>query len=96
MSVREAFARLPVHTPAVGTRRGRVALLSGCVQDVFFHRVNEATVRVLAAEGYDVLVPRDQQCCGALELHAGREEQALAPGQAHHRRGSRRWTSTTW
>ena len=68
----------------------------GCVQDVFFHRVNEATVRVLAAEGYDVLVPRDQQCCGALELHAGREEQALAPGPARHRACSRPWTSTTW
>jgi len=77
VSVREAFATLPVYTPAAGPRRGRVALLSGCVQDVFFHRVNEATVRVLAAEGYDVLVPRDQQCCGALELHAGREAPAL-------------------
>ncbi|MCX6465644.1 MAG: heterodisulfide reductase-related iron-sulfur binding cluster [Pseudonocardiales bacterium] len=78
VSVREAFATLPVYTPAHGTRRGRVALLTGCVQDVFFHRVNEATVRVLAAEGHDVLVPRDQQCCGALELHAGREDPALA------------------
>ncbi|MEV1291859.1 heterodisulfide reductase-related iron-sulfur binding cluster [Pseudonocardia sp. NPDC049635] len=78
VSVREAFARLPVHTAAVGRRRARVALLTGCVQDVFFHRVNEATVRVLAAEGCDVLVPRDQQCCGALEVHAGREESALA------------------
>jgi glycolate oxidase iron-sulfur subunit len=78
VSVREAFARLPVHTPAVGARRARVALLSGCVQDVFFHRVNVATVRVLAAEGCDVLVPREQQCCGALELHAGREDSALA------------------
>jgi glycolate oxidase iron-sulfur subunit len=78
VAVREAFARLPVHTPASGGRRARVALLSGCVQDVFFHRVNEATVRVLAAEGCDVLVPRDQQCCGALELHAGREAPALA------------------
>jgi len=77
VSLREAFARLPVYTPAVGERRARVALLSGCVQDVFFHRVNEATVRVLAAEGCDVLVPRDQQCCGALELHAGREPSAL-------------------
>lgn len=77
VSVRDAFARLPVHTPAAGTRRGAVALLTGCVQDVFFHRVNAATVRVLAAEGWDVLVPRDQQCCGALELHAGREEPAL-------------------
>jgi glycolate oxidase iron-sulfur subunit len=77
VTVKEAFARLPVFTPAVGERRGRVALLSGCVQDVFFHRVNEATVRVLSAEGYDVVVPRDQQCCGALELHAGREDSAL-------------------
>jgi glycolate oxidase iron-sulfur subunit len=77
VSVRAAFARLPGHTPAVSPRRGRVALLSGCVQDVFFHRVNEATVRVLAAEGYDVVVPRGQQCCGALELHAGREQPAL-------------------
>jgi glycolate oxidase iron-sulfur subunit len=78
VSVREAFARLPVHTAAVGERRARVALLSGCVQDVFFHRVNVATIRVLAAEGCDVLVPREQQCCGALELHAGREDSALA------------------
>jgi glycolate oxidase iron-sulfur subunit len=78
VSVREAFARLPVRTPATGERRATVALLSGCVQDVFFHRVNEATVRVLAAEGCDVLVPREQQCCGALELHAGREDSALA------------------
>jgi glycolate oxidase iron-sulfur subunit len=78
VSVKDAFATLPVFTPAAGPRRGRVALLTGCVQDVFFHRVNAATVRVLAAEGHDVLVPRDQQCCGALELHAGREDPALA------------------
>jgi glycolate oxidase iron-sulfur subunit len=78
VSVKEAFATLPVFTPAAGPRRGRVALLTGCVQDVFFHRVNAATVRVLAAEGHDVLVPRDQRCCGALELHAGREDPALA------------------
>lgn len=78
VAVREAFARLPRVTPAVGgNRRGRVALLTGCVQDVFFHRVNAATVRVLAAEGFDVVVPRDQQCCGALELHSGREAPAL-------------------
>jgi glycolate oxidase iron-sulfur subunit len=77
VSVKDAFATLPRVTPAAGERRGRVALLTGCVQDVFFHRVNAATVRVLAAEGYDVVVPRDQQCCGALELHSGREEPAL-------------------
>jgi len=78
VSLREAFARLPEHTPAVGDRRASVALLTGCVQDVFFHRVNAATVRVLAAEGCDVHTPRAQQCCGALELHAGREDDALA------------------
>jgi glycolate oxidase iron-sulfur subunit len=78
VTVKEAFAVLPEYTPAAGERRAKVALLSGCVQDVFFHRVNEATVRVLAAEGCDVVVPRDQQCCGALELHAGRETAAVS------------------
>jgi glycolate oxidase iron-sulfur subunit len=78
VSLREAFARLPEFTPAVGARRASVALLTGCVQDVFLHRVNAATVRVLAAEGCDVHAPRAQQCCGALELHAGREDDALA------------------
>lgn len=75
--VREAFARIPARTPAVGPRRGRVGLLTGCVQDVFFHPVNEATVRVLAAEGWDVIAPREQTCCGALGLHAGRESEAV-------------------
>jgi glycolate oxidase iron-sulfur subunit len=78
VSLREAFARLPERTPAVGEQRATVALLTGCVQEVFFHRVNEATVRVLAAEGCEVLAPRAQECCGALELHAGREDDALA------------------
>jgi glycolate oxidase iron-sulfur subunit len=76
--LRDAFARLPRHTAATGQPRRRVALLAGCVQDVFFHPVNAATVRVLTAEGCDVLVPAEQRCCGALELHAGREEPALA------------------
>jgi glycolate oxidase iron-sulfur subunit len=78
VSLRDAFARLPERISATGERRATVALLTGCVQDVFFHRVNVATARVLAAEGCDVVVPRDQQCCGALELHAGREDDALA------------------
>lgn len=76
--VRDAFARLPARTPATGPTRLRIALLAGCVQDVFFHQVNTATVRVLAAEGCEVLVPREQRCCGALELHSGREPSALA------------------
>lgn len=75
--LRTAFASLPRRVPAEGERRRRVALLSGCVQDVFFHEVNAATQRVLAAEGCEVLTPRKQGCCGALGLHAGREEHAV-------------------
>jgi glycolate oxidase iron-sulfur subunit len=75
--LRDAFARLPERVVASSAPRRRVALLTGCVQDVFFHPVNAATARVLAAEGCDVLIPRDQGCCGALELHAGREPSAL-------------------
>jgi glycolate oxidase iron-sulfur subunit len=82
VSVRDAFARTPAHTPAVGTPRGRVGMLTGCVQDVFFHQVNLATVRVLAAEGYDVVAPREQGCCGALGLHAGREEESVERAKA--------------
>ena len=76
VNVRDAFARTPARTRAVGPRRGRIGLLTGCVQDVFFHPVNEATVRVLAAEGFEVIAPPEQGCCGALGLHAGREEEA--------------------
>ena len=65
--------RLPASTPAQGTRRARVALLAGCVQRVYFPEVNAATIRVLAAEGCEVLVPPGQGCCGALSLHAGRD-----------------------
>ncbi len=69
-------AKLPLFTPAVGPRRARVALLLGCVQRVYFPGVNEATIRVLAAEGCDVVVPIDLGCCGALSEHAGREDEA--------------------
>jgi glycolate oxidase iron-sulfur subunit len=71
-------AGLPASTTAVGERRRRVALLPGCVQAVYFPEVNEATVRVLAAEGCDVVVPEGLGCCGALSLHAGRHEEARA------------------
>ena len=70
-------ARIPERTPATGTRRGRVGLLLGCVQRVFFHEVNAATVRVLAAEGYEVFAPAAVRCCGALMLHSGEEPGAL-------------------
>jgi glycolate dehydrogenase iron-sulfur subunit len=71
-------ARTPERTPAVGDRRLTVGLLLGCVQRVVFPQVNEATVNVLAAEGCDVVAPRDQGCCGALALHAGRLDEARA------------------
>ncbi len=64
-------------TRAHGTARRRVGMLAGCVQRVFFSSVNEATIRVLAAEGCDVVVPPHQGCCGALSVHAGREAEAL-------------------
>jgi glycolate oxidase iron-sulfur subunit len=62
---------VPSFIRAEGTARLRVGMLLGCVQRVFFPDVNHATGRVLAAEGCDVVVPQNQQCCGALWLHAG-------------------------
>jgi glycolate oxidase iron-sulfur subunit len=76
--LRSLFTRMRRVTPAAGSRRRRVALLRGCAQRVLFSEVNAATVRVLAAEGCEVLVPRGQGCCGALSLHAGREAEAAA------------------
>jgi glycolate dehydrogenase iron-sulfur subunit len=64
-------------TPAQGTQRRRVGLLLGCVQREFFPQVNAATARVLAAEGCEVVAPKDQPCCGALMVHAGEESGAL-------------------
>ena len=75
--IKAATARLPVTTPAVGTQRGRVGMLLGCVQRVFFGDVNQATARVLAAEGFEVFAPRSVRCCGALMLHSGCEAEAL-------------------
>jgi glycolate oxidase iron-sulfur subunit len=70
-------AKSPAFTPAQGTARRRAGLLAGCVQRVFFDPVNAATIRVLAAEGCDVVVPEEQGCCGALNFHAGREAGGL-------------------
>ena len=57
-------------------------MLTGCVQRAIFGDVNAATARVLAAHGCEVVAPREQACCGALELHAGREASALVRGRA--------------
>ena len=69
--------RLPERVPAAGPARARVGVVAGCVQRVFFPGVNDATLRVLAAEGCEVLVPRGQGCCGALSMHSGRDEESL-------------------
>jgi glycolate oxidase iron-sulfur subunit len=76
--LREAWRRLPERTPAAAPRRGRAGFLQGCVQRVFFSEVNAATVRVLAAEGWEVFAPGRPACCGALELHTGFGEEARA------------------
>ena len=64
-------------TPANGAPRGRVGILTGCVQSVVFGSVNAATARVLAADGYEVVAP-PQGCCGALSMHAGRGDEGRA------------------
>ena len=69
---------VPSFAPARRVRRARVGMLLGCVQREFFGDVNAATVRVLTAEGCDVVAPAAQGCCGALSLHMGREDEALA------------------
>lgn len=63
---------LPEVVPAKGKKRFRVAMLTGCVQSVFFSDTNEATVRVLAENGCEVVIPQNQGCCGALSVHSGR------------------------
>ncbi len=76
--VRRAISRLPRRYEPRGERRGSVALLQGCVQRVFFSHVNDATARVLAAEGFEVHAPRLPRCCGALPMHAGADAEARA------------------
>ncbi|HEX3871569.1 MAG TPA: (Fe-S)-binding protein [Pirellulales bacterium] len=76
---------LPEFMPAVGRRRARVALFTGCVADVMFRSTHWATARVLAHNGCDVLVPREQQCCGAIHFHAGSSEPARQLADANAR-----------
>lgn len=64
--------KIPRLTEPEGSARGTVALLTGCVQDRWYRSVNRATVRVLARNGWRVVAPRGQACCGALHAHHGR------------------------
>ncbi|HMA74208.1 MAG TPA: glycolate oxidase subunit GlcF [Xanthobacteraceae bacterium] len=68
----------PGVVPAAGLRRGRVALLSGCVANVLAPGINQAAIRVLTRHGFDVVLARDEGCCGALAHHMGRKEEAHA------------------
>ncbi len=69
---------LPDVLPAIGRKRARVALFTGCVADALFHHVNWATARVLQANGCEVVVPQSQGCCGAIHYHSGAGQPALA------------------
>ena len=82
VTLRDAVRRLPARTRARGEKRGTVGFLQGCVQRAYFGDVNAATVAVLAAEGFEVHSPRSPRCCGALGLHAGKEEDSLPLAKA--------------
>jgi len=69
---------LPDVVPAQGNQRYRVGMILGCVQRLFFSDVNEATARVLSANGCEVVIPKSQGCCAALPQHQGQTEQAQA------------------
>jgi glycolate oxidase iron-sulfur subunit len=73
---------IPETIPAIGTRRARVALLIGCVQEALEPEINRATIDVLTRNGVEVVVPRGQGCCGALGWHVGEIDDA----RAHARR----------
>lgn len=68
----------PTIIPAQGEKRYRVGMVLGCVQRLFFSKVNAATVRVLTANGCEVVIPKTQGCCAALPAHQGQEAQAQA------------------
>ena len=70
------FSQIGRTFPPEGERRRRVAFLAGCVANISFARLNEATVRVLQRNGCEVVVPEGQGCCGALHLHAGMRGEA--------------------
>ncbi len=67
---------IPLVTPAKGERRGAVGIFLGCIMNTLYADVTRATIRVLAENGYDVMVPKDQRCCGAPHLAEGEEEMA--------------------
>ena len=69
--------------PALGALRGRVALLQGCAQQVLAPRINQAAINLLTRHGIEVVLVKDEQCCGALTHHLGRDDDALARARAN-------------
>jgi glycolate oxidase iron-sulfur subunit len=69
--------------PAAGEKRGRVALLQGCAQQVLAPRINQAAINLLTRHGVEVVLARDEQCCGALTHHLGHDGDALARARAN-------------
>jgi len=70
------FSQIGKVFPAEGERRYKVAFLAGCIANISFAKLNEATVRVLQKNGCEVHIPKAQNCCGALHVHAGRKDDA--------------------
>jgi glycolate oxidase iron-sulfur subunit len=68
---------------ALGKKRGRVALLQGCAQQVLAPRINQAAISLLTRHGIEVVLVRDEQCCGALTHHLGRDDDAKARARAN-------------
>ncbi len=79
------FSRLGKTFPAIGPKRARVAFFAGCIAQVSFADLNDATIRVLQANGCEVVIPADQLCCGALCVHAGEREVARDLAQKNER-----------
>jgi len=77
------FSQLGRTYPAVGARRARVALFAGCIAQVSFSALHDATIRVLTANGCEVVVPAGQTCCGALAAHAGVRDTARSLAHAN-------------
>ena len=78
------FSELGATFPAKGPRRARVAFFAGCIAQVTFSELNRATIRVLQANGCEVVVPRGQVCCGALAAHAGVRDVARNLARTNH------------
>ncbi len=70
------FGKIGKTFPAIGAKKHRVAFMAGCIANISFARLNEATVRVLQRNGCEVVIPEGQTCCGALHVHSGLRAQA--------------------